>query len=139
MCLFDESCTWNELIGLDIRNAFKGNYEDDKVVDALNKIVSLGFLSSLTKLGINRFLNKKVHWSRLEKLFLLKCEDDTLRNISDAISWGYLPAFQTLCVKVFEGHNAEVVSFLSELGVSCHRTCEPLGNEFSRVQCHCEL
>ena len=138
MCLFDGPCAWNELITLHIINAFKAN-EDAKVVDALNKMVSRGFISSLENLGIDRFFNRKVHWSRLQKLVLLECNGDALQNFADAVSWGYLPVLKTLCVKDFRGHNAEDVRWLSELGVSCHETCIPLDNEFSRVKCHCEL
>ena len=72
--------------------------------------------------GINRFETKNGHWNHLEKLYLAKCKDDELHNIAGAVSWEYLPVLQTLCVKEFRGHNAEIVRMLSQLGVSCHET-----------------
>ena len=104
----------------------------------MNEIVSRGFLPSLQKLGINRFENRNVHWNRLEKLMLIQCEDDALRNIADAVCWGYLPVLQTLCVKNFAGYNADFVRTLSQLGVSCHQTCIPFDNQFDREECVCE-
>ena len=54
-------------------------------IDYINEIVSLGYLPSLTKLGINRLENRNVHWKNLEKLMLDNCEDEGLRNIADAV------------------------------------------------------
>ena len=133
-CLFTESCTWSELLSLDIRQTFKYD-EHDQAIDYLNEIVSRGYLSSLQKLGIRRFENKNVPWKNLEKIFLIDCTDDTLRNIAVAKK-RYLPALQTLCIRDFEGHDADLVR---QLDVSCHRTCIPRGNRFSSAKCHCEL
>ena len=138
-CLFEESCTWNELLSLDIRHALaQGLFlhdKDDQVIDFMNDIVSRGYLPSLQRLGINRFDNRNVHWNPLEKLFLVGCE---LSNITDAVFWGYLPTLNTLCVEYFEWRNAEDVRLLSQLGVSCHTTNIPSGNKFSRAKCYCE-
>ena len=136
--LFSENSTWSELLSLDIRWMFKDD-EDDQVVDYMNDIVSRGCLPSLQKLGISRFEAKNGYWNHLVKLYLAKCEDDELHNIAGAVSWGYLPVLQTLCVEDFEGHNAEIVSMLSQLGVSCHQTCTFLSiMNFLCVKCLCE-
>ena len=89
MSLFHGSCTWNELLTLDIRWVFDSS-EDDRVIEYMNEIVSRGYLPSLQKLRINRFENKNTHWNRLEKLMLNYCEDYALRNIADAVFWEYL-------------------------------------------------
>ena len=141
-CLFDGPCTWNGLLSLDIRERLK-HKDDDNIINYMNEIVSQGFLPSLQKLGINRFENRDTHWNCLEKLTLIYCEDNALRNISDAVCWGYLPVLHTLCVKHFEGYNADYVRTLSQLGVSCHRTCVPFDiiidrGGFDRRECICE-
>ena len=99
VCLFNESCTWNELVSLDIRNAFK-NVQDDTVIDYMNELVSRGYLSSLKKLGINHFLHRNKRWC-LEKLVLLFCKSDALCNITDGVRCGYLPELRTLCIENF--------------------------------------
>ena len=124
-------------MSLDIRGMFKDD-EDDRVTNYLHEIVSRGYLASLQKLGINRFETKNSHWNHLVKLYLAKCKDDELHNIAGAVSWEYLPVLQTLCVKEFRGHNAEIVHMLSQLGVSCHVTSVPFDNEFFRFKCRCE-
>ena len=136
-CLFDGPCTWNGLVSLDIRNRLK-HEDNDKIINCMNDIVSRGFLPSLQKLGIDRFENRTTHWNRLEKLTLIYCEDDALRNIADAVCWGYLPVLHTLCVKYFQGYNADFVRTLSQLGVSCHRTHFPFPNQFNHEECVCE-
>ena len=137
VCLFDESITWNELVSLDIRNAFNNDAQDDKVIDYMNELVSHGCLSSLKKLGINHFLNRNKCWC-LEKLVLLFCKSDTLRNITDGVRCGYFSELQTLCIENFSGHNAGVVRTLSQLGVWCHKTCIPYDNQYNREKCLCE-
>ena len=138
-CLFDESCKWSELLSFDISGMFERT-EDDRVVEYMNEIpvVSKGYLSSLQKLGINRFESRNVHWNCLEKVFLTECKGDALDNIVDSVRSKFLPALRILCVTDFRGHNAEIVLALSELGVSCHETRIPSGNEFSRARCYCE-
>ena len=134
--LFDGSGTWSELLSLDIRDTFtKGEY--DQVMDYMNGLTGRGYLSSLQKLGIDFFDNRNVQWRRLEKVYMLGHE--TLGNITDAVFWGYLPTLNTLCIEDFEEHNAEDVRLLAQLGVYCHVTCLPLGNEFSHVNCRCDL
>ena len=138
MSLFHGSCTWNGLLTLDIRWVFDSS-EDDRVIDYLNEIVSRGYLPSLQKLGINRFDNKNVHWNHLETLMLYQCKDDELQNIAEAAFWEYLPALSTLCIEDFEGYNADIVHYLSHLGVSCHKRCIPLDNMYhSKINCLCE-
>ena len=136
--LFDGPCTWNGLISLDIRSRLKDEDNDKKIINYINDIVSRGFLPSLQKLGIDRFENRNVHWNCLEKLVLINCEDDALRNIADAVCWGYLPVLHTLCVNIFLGYNADFVRTLSQLGVSCHQTCVPFPRKFDRGKCVCE-
>ena len=135
---FGGSCTWNELLTLDIRNVFNES-EDYKVIDYLNERVSNGYLPSLTKLGINRFLNKKVFWTHLEKLKLNECDNDSLSNIADAVPSGFLPALNTLCIKYFEGYNADIVRTLSQHGVSCHKSYFFLYDLFHDDKCICEI
>ena len=120
-CLFHGSCTWNGLLTLDIRDMVKSS-DNDKVIDYMNEIVSRGYLPSLQKLGIDHFENRNVHWNRLEKLMLLECNDEALRNIANAVRRGLLPALRTLCIWNFEGYDAEIVRTLSQLCVSCHRS-----------------
>ena len=143
--LFNKSCTWNELLSLDIRAMFdldsdcgRGMLNVLDMIDYMNEIVSCGYLSSLQKLGINRFENRNVHWNHLETIFLTECKDDALRNIADTRE-KYLPALQTLCVNMYQAYDVDNIRTLSKLGVSCHKTCEPLGNRFSNAKCHCEL
>ena len=138
-CFFDGVCTWNKLVSLDIRGMF-GNSEIDKVIVYMNEIVSHSALSSIRKLAIDRFLNKSsTHWKHLETLYLAECQDDVLSNIFDAVCWGYLPALRTLCTENFEGYSADIVLSLSQLGVSCHKTCFPYDNQFHREKCLCEI
>ena len=137
-CLFDEPCTWRELLTLDIRKAFK-DVQDDQVIDYMNEIVSCGYLSALQKLGINHFENRNVHWNRLEKLILNQCQDNALRNVADAVGRKLQPALRTLCIEDFEGYNAEIVRTLSQLGVSCHKTYFIDDDFHHRDKCLCEI
>ena len=137
-CLFDGVCTWNELVSLDIRGMF-GDSEIDKVIDYINEIVSHSAVPSIRKLGINRFVNNNTHWKHLETLYLAECQDDVLCNIFNAVCSGYLPALRTLCAENFDGYNADYVRTLSQLGVSCHKTCVPYDNQFHREKCLCEI
>ena len=137
-CLFEGSCTWSDLLSLDIRRAFI-NVRGDQVTDYMNEIVSRGYLPSLQKLGINRFENRNVLWNRLEKLKLFECKDDALRNIADAVRRGLQPALRTLCIPDFEGYDAEIVRTLSQLGVSCHKTCFIEDDFHHRCKCLCEI
>ena len=132
-CLFHGSCTWNELLSLDIRGGWM------LCEDYLNEIVSHGYLPSLQKLGIYRFENRNVHWNGLEKLMLRECNDEALSNIADAARRGFQPALRTLCIRHFEGYDAEIVRTLSELGVSCHQTCFIEDDFHHRDKCHCEI
>ena len=93
--------------------------DNDKIVDYMNEIVSRGYLPSLQKLGINRWIN---HWNRLQKLFLVDCPDDVLHNITDAVCWGFLPVLQTLCIKHYVEFNADIARLLSQLDVIFHET-----------------
>ena len=136
--LFEGSCTWSKLFSLDIRGLFEAS-EDDQVMEYLNEIVGRGYLPSLQKLGINHFENRNVHWNRLEKLLLFQCEDDALCNIADAVRRGLQPALRTLCIEDFEGYDAEIVRTLSQLGVSCHKTCFIRDDFHHRYKCHCEI
>ena len=136
-CLFDGPCTWNGLLSLDIRKRLK-HKDDDNIINYMNEIVSQGFLPSLQKLGINCFENRDTKWNCLEKIVLINCKDDALRNIADAVCWGYLPVFHTLCVKNFAGYNADFVRTLCQLGVSCHRTNVSFPTQFDRKECFCE-
>ena len=136
--LFDGSCTWSELITLDIRWMFNDS-EYEKVIYYMNEIVSRGYLPSIQTLGIDCFQIKNVHWNHLGRLLLNECENDALSNIADAVCWGYLPVFRTLCVCDFEGHDAEIVRTLSQLSVSCHQTYFFQDNFLSRYKCFCEI
>ena len=98
--LFYGPCTWNELITLDIRDKFLNREDDSRLVIYLNEIVRYGYLSSLQKLGINHFENRGVRFDRLEKLFLVYCKDYSLRNISNAVCWGYRPVLQTCALRI---------------------------------------
>ena len=135
-CLFEGSCTWSDLLSLDIRRAFI-NVRGDQVTDYMNEIVSRGYLPSLQKLGINRFENRNVLWNRLEKLKLFECKDDALCNIADAVRRGLQPALRTLCIPDFEGYDAEIVRTLSQLGVSSHKSCFVRDDFHHRAKCHC--
>ena len=137
-CLFEGSCTWSDLLSLDIRGMIKVD-EDYQVMEYMNEIVSRGYLPSLQKLGINGFENRNVHWNRLEKLLLLQCKDDSLSNIADAVRRGLQPALSTLCIEDFEGYDAEIVRTLSQLDVSCHQTCFIRDDFRHRRKCHCEI
>ena len=137
MTLFHGSCTWNGLSTLDIRWTFVSS-EDDLVIDYMNEIVSRGYLPSLQKLGINLFQNRNVHWNRLERLLLVECKDDALRNIADRAFWEYLPALSTLCIEDFEGYDADIVRYLSRLGVSSHKRYVPFDNMYdTEINCVC--
>ena len=136
-CLFDGPCKWRELLTLDIQGTFDGN-EYDEITDYMNEIVGRGFLPSLRKLGINLFGHRNKHWNNLEKLMLNQCEDDALRNIMDAVCWVYLPALRTLCIRYFDGHDADIVCTLSQLGVSCHKSYIPPDRLFYSERCICE-
>ena len=121
-CLFDAFYTWNELISLDIRGMFKEGEDEKEVIDYMNDIVRHGCLPSLQKLGINR----NVHWNRLEKLFLVDCKNDALRNIFDGFTKAFQRALCPLCIKSFRGYNADIVCTLSQ-----PQTCIPALNMFS--------
>ena len=137
-CLFGASCTWSDLLSLNIRDTFKDVIEYNTVIDYINDIVSRGYLPSLTKLRINGFQNKNAHWSHLEKLMLVKCDDDALRSIAEAVRSGFLPALSTLCIQRFEGYDAEIVRRLSQLGVSCHKTYSHEEYFSNLEKCFCE-
>ena len=112
-CLFEGPSYWSELLTLDIRQ-FLPSRKEDKVIDYINEIVSLGYLCSLKKLGINYLENRDVRWKNLEKLILCECKDDALRNIANAVRSGLLPALTTLCIRYIEGYDADIVRSFSQ-------------------------
>ena len=140
MCLFDASCTWNQLLSLDIKRMTKlsdGFDEDRKWTDCMNTIVKQGKLSSLQHLGINWYHTEDTVWPKLENLCLLYCNEDLLSNITTAVRSRFLPALHTVCVVHYDGYDARVTSTLTEMGLSCHEFCSPWDDPFYPGKCHC--
>ena len=70
---------------------------------------------------------------------LLQCGDNVLHNITDAVSMWDLPALKSLCIQKFEGYDVDIVQTLSQLGVSCHKTCVLDDDFHHRGKCFCEI
>ena len=68
-CLFDGSCTWNELLSFDFRGIITDD-QDGQPNEYINEIVGRGYLSSLQKLVFTCFVSKNVPWNCLEKNWL---------------------------------------------------------------------
>ena len=141
--LFDDSCTWNQLLSLNIINAFHTyvvtyDGDSDKLLDHLDTVVRLGGFSCLQRLGINyyKYQNTNTIWPKLEKLHLLFCDEDSLRNIASSVRSGLLPELHTVCITRCLSFDANITRNLSKMGVSGHEFCAPWDDPFEK--CHCE-
>ena len=132
--LFGDSCTWNQLLSLNIMNSF-GSSEADNVLDDLNTVVGRGGLSSLQRLGIDYYKNTDTIWPKLEKIHGLHCFESVLSNIIKIRSH-FLKELHTLCILHHHKNDARLTRKLSAMGVSCHQFCAPWDDPFRK--CHCE-
>ena len=132
--LFGDSCTWNQLLSLNIMNSFGFN-KADNAINHLNTVVGQGGLSSLLRLGIDYYKNTNTIWPKLEKIHILQCNKTVLRKIIKIRS-DCLPELHTLCIVRPDVYNARLTRKLSEMGVSCHKYCAPWDDPFEK--CHCE-
>ena len=141
--LFDGSCGWNQLLSLDIKRTTNRTNrrgltkEEYNISDYLNTVVQQGKLLSLQHLGINSYRNADTVWSKLERICMKFCDEETLRNITSVRS-AFLPALHTLCIVHYDGYDARVTSTLSEMGVNCHAFCAPWDDPFYPGKCHCQ-
>ena len=138
--LFDDSCTWNQLLTLNIM--FCSPFSEtsnfvwfNQVLNDLNTVVGRSGLSSLERLGIDYYKNTDTIWPKLEKIHVFHCDALGLSNIIKIHS-NYLPELRTLCIVDHHELDARLTRTLSEMGVSCHTFCAPWDDPFER--CHCE-
>ena len=131
--LFGYSCTWNQLLSLNIEASF-GLGVVDNVVDHLNVIVRQGGLSSLQCLCIDYYKNTDTIWPKLEKIHIAHCDETVMSNIINTRS-DFLPELHTLCMEKRLTNDASLIRKLSEIGVLCHQFC-PWDDPFDK--CHCE-
>ena len=122
------------LIGLIVGVLLKRNYN---ISDYLNTVVQQGNLSSLQHLGINSYRNADTVWSKLERICMKFCDEETLRNITSVRS-AFLPALHTICIVDYDKYDARVTSTLSEMGVNCHEFRAPWDDPFYPEKCHCQ-
>ena len=136
--LFDHSCTWNELIGLNIMDT---EFSQSK----LHKRVESGFLSSLQELRISNYPYEAVNitWPTLQILGTKNPSKMMLDNVADAVVEYRLPALRKVCLE-FESyppetdlHTFESFHRLSEAKISCHVfTCRD--EFFVKSKCICQ-
>ena len=119
-CLFEGSCTWAQLLSLDVSgNAFH-------IILALDSPVVLGLLPVLEDVTASRYILHKIttQWQHLKTLRVLRFYEPSLRAVADARSNGKLPALLNVCIKYSDHrtdlHRMRGVSTLTEMGVSCH-------------------
>ena len=135
--LFEKSCTWNQLLDLNIMNTicFSSSSLGEAVLDYLNTVVEGGGLSCLQRLGIDYYKNAVTIWPKLEKIRVVHCDEAVLSNIIE-VRHECLPELHTLCIVRYELCDARLTRRLSEMGVLCHEFCAPWDDPFQK--CHCE-
>ena len=133
--LFYNSCTWNELLTLDIRN--NRYLHSDFRTDFMTMVQTNGLLGSLQELGIDRYPPVDTVWSCLKSLYLSSCETHELRHILDAARECF-PSLRSICVERFESYDAVLVHDFQERNISCHEAIAPWHDPFTRVRCYCQ-
>ena len=135
--LFQDSCNWNQLLSLNVVHPFylRWMHEVDKVLGDLNSVVGRGGFSSLQRLGINYYNNTNIVWPQLEKIHVMHCDANILKNIIEIRS-NFLPQLHTLCIAHCGPQDARLARKLSEIGVSFHEFYAPWDDPFRK--CHCE-
>ena len=120
-CLFEGSCTWAQLLSLDVSgNAFH-------ILLALDSPVVLGLLPVLEDVTASRYILHKIttQWQHLKTLRVLRFYEPSLEAVADARSNGKLPALLNVCIHTTELRSIRGVSRLAEMGVSCHTFVGP--------------
>ena len=133
--LFGFSCTWNQLISLNIMNTGFSHNE-------LHKKVESGCLSSLQELRISEYPLQpvEVNWPHLQTLGIKNPNDSMLSNIADAKEKENFPSLNSVCLEFswYEAgpylHTYKAFCRLTETNVSCHRSNV---KEFTSVELTC--
>ena len=133
MHLFDNSCTWNQLLSLDIRRNLLNSSDATKF---MTKVKTDNLLGSLQQFMIDSYQDVKIYMPKLETLGLSRCTSESLQNIIDDIDRGFLPALRTICFEEFEPYDATVVGSLFERNIDCHRTFASFATNF---KCYCQM
>ena len=145
MSLFDFSCDWNQLLSLNVQDSLaRASFvssittrRDKGTMDYLNKVVAQGGLSSLQDITVNWYENNNTVWSKLERICLKSCDDQSLQKIA-SVRTNYLPALHTLCIVEYGVYDANNIRKLSEMGVYCHEFCAPWDDPFYPGKCRCQ-
>ena len=136
MHLFAHSCTWSQLLGLDIS---KNLLDKTDGTYFMVRVKTDGLLCHLQQLGIDIYTNVGTLWPSLRFLYLPWCATETLGLIKNDICADLFPALRTICVGQFEMYDGFVISNMSERKIHCHKTFVPFEDPFSSVKCYCQL
>ena len=137
MSLFDTSCRWNQLLGLDIGNNLLGR--SDITYALMKKVETNGLLGSLQELGIDDYPSVEIIWPEMIFLYLPHCSVNSFRNISEAVHRDCFPALRTICVEKFESYDASLVGTLQKRNIYCHEAITPFYDPLTRVRCYCQI
>ena len=143
--LFDESCTWNNLLTLTTANRYRNPLKyharfDHAYPNYLTEAVIKRFsacLSSVEELGVIAFQVENTRLNHLRKLYLKYWHESDQKNIADAVDKGLLPALQTVCFAYFSPEGDSLCR-LSNKGVSFHQRIPPQDDPFTRFICICQ-
>ena len=127
MHLFDNSCTWNQLLSLDIRRNLLNSSDATKF---MTKVKADNLLGSLQEFMIDSYQDVKIYMPKLETLGLSQCTSESLQNVINNIDRGFLPALRTICFEEFEPYDATVVGSLFERNIYCHKAFASFATHF---------
>ena len=97
--LFSHNCTWNQLFGLNISDAFHVTQERQLPSRCLESLKELSFSDETIRASC--FSNRC--WSHLEDIHIDMCYHGTLSILADAVEQEFLPALQTICLRMDKG------------------------------------
>ena len=130
--LFDNSCTWNQLLSLDIRGTLLSSH---CVAEFWTKVKIDDLLTSLQEFMLDSYPDVKTYRTNLKTLGLSQCTSESLQNVIDNIDQGNLPVLRTICFQEFEPYDATVVNSLSERNIDCHK----IFASFATTKCYCQM
>ena len=142
--LFDEGCTWNNLLTLTAATETESiiyyvqgehaypNYLPEAIIKRFSAC-----LSSVQELGAEGFQVENTRLNHLKKLYLDYWMEADQKNIADAVDKGLLPALQTVCFGYFSPEGDSLCR-LSDKGVSFHQRIPPEDDPFTTLICVCQ-
>ena len=140
--LFDYSCTWNQLLSLNITRTQISHAE-------LHRKVESGCLSSLQELQIFQYPLQLFHikWPNLRILRIERPTDLVLSNLADSVEQDSFPELRSVCLKFIipdlapDLHSFSAFQRLTGAKIFCHKFTGNKGKPtlLESKKCACQL